>query len=485
MIRKKKSAKRAVAGKPAATVSVWMDDPASRLGLIDRPVPDLAKTPLAFRIKGAAPAARRYDVGTPQFRYWAAAEPLRRGGDFWAPLLGVKHWEPGAVLPVNLDKGVDLNAYYDRTELAFFHEKIGATTYYSGESPDVVCHEMGHACLDAHRPELFDAPFIEAGSFHESFGDMSAILSALQLPEMRKIALGSVKGYKQSALSRCAEQLGFAIRQVAPSAVDSNCLRNAWNAFKYVDPQTLPDTAPATQLCAEVHSFSRVFTGAFYEILSGMLRVRSKSPKEADLAAVATDFARLLMDATSAAPVQPNYFAQVASHVIDADTARFAGKYRAVLSGVFVKRQMVPKSAVEILDGAKRKTSAARLRRAAAPEPPEAHIHRVVLDGIEVGLGNEKVLVDAPLERKPVLSVGAGLVHGHGTQAVEHATRRFVKMLVAHDRIDVETGKRRIPVTDATPRHVLRKTHVLRPTREGMKLTRRWFHCTCGLPFRG
>jgi hypothetical protein len=108
----------------------------------------------------------------------------------------------------------------------------------------------------------------------------------------------------------------------------------------------------------------------------------------------------------------------------------------------------------------------------------------VVLDAAEFGLGTDKVVVDAPLERRPVFSVGAGLTHGHGAHDVEHATRRFVKVLVAHDRIDVESGTRKIPVTDATPRHVLRKTHVLRPTRQGMKLTRRWFHCACGRPFR-
>ena len=290
----------------------------SGMPAISRPIPVLTKAPLKYRFRGAQVPPGVYAQGTPQFRYWTAAEALRRGGDFWAPLLGVKRWQPGPVLPVSLDKGVDLNAYYDRTELAFFHQSVGGKTVYSGESPDVVCHEMGHACLDAHRPELFDAPFIEVGAFHESFGDMSAILSALQLPSVRQAALAAVKGYRHSFLSRCAEQLGWAIRQVDAPAVDPDCLRDARNAFKYVDPQTLPDNAPATQLCAEVHSFSRIFTGAFYEILSGMLKLRSIHPTQADLAAIAGDFAQLLMDATAAAPVQPNYYAQVAAHVIDA-----------------------------------------------------------------------------------------------------------------------------------------------------------------------
>jgi hypothetical protein len=467
--------------KAPTTVSVWIDDPLSHLGLIDRPVPDLSKAPLKFKIKGIAVLPGHYAIGTPQFRYWAGAEPLRRGGDFWAPLLGVKHWEPGAVLPVNLDKGVDLNAYYDRTELAFFHEKVGQTTYYSGESPDVVCHEMGHACLDAHRPELWDAPFIEAGAFHESFGDMSAILSALQLPEMRNAVLSGVAAYKSTPLSRCAEQLGEAIRKVDKGAVDPDCLRNAFNAFKYVDPQTLPDSAPATALCAEVHSFSRIFTGAFYEILSGMLAIRSKSPKESDLAAVASDFARLLMDATKAAPVQPNYFAQVASHIIDADTARFAGKYRSALTTIFVKRLIIPKASVKGLATHTGKASRAAVAATMAP-PPESESHKVTLDAQAFGLGDRKLWTVAPLERKSFLSVAAGLAHRHGVPEVEEATHRFVKMLFAHERVDTESGTKKLAVTDSTPRAKLRKTHVLTQTKDGLKLSRRLFHCGCTVP---
>ena len=483
----KRPVKRSAAkGRSAVTVSVWQDDPASGWDVISRPVPDLSKGPLKYKIKGAAIPPGVYTKGTRQFRYWTAAEALRRGGDFWSPLLGVTQWEPGAVLGVSLDKGVDLNAYYDRTELAFFHETLGQVTYYSGESPDVVCHEMGHACLDAHRPELFDAPFIEVGAFHESFGDMSAILSALQLPSVRAAALAGVKSYKSSELSRCAEQLGAAIRKVNKTGVDSDCLRNAYNAFKYVDPQTLPDSAPATALCAEVHSFSRIFTGAFYEILSGMLNIRSKSPTQADLAVVATDFAQLLMDATAAAPVQPGYFAQVASHIIDADTARFAGKYRSALTATFVKRLVVPKTAVQALAMHKGKVPPAAAAGMAMAARPETQSHKVTLSAQEFGLGDTTLVVVAPFEQKPFLSVAAGLAHQYtGPDTVNRSTHRFVKMLFAHNLVDTESGTKKVGMTARMPQdqltetRVLPKTHVLTKTKDGLKLTRRLFYCGC------
>lgn len=487
MPKNAKPAKRSAAkSKAVVTVSVWQDDPASGLDVISRPVPHLSKGPLKYKIKGATIPPGVYAKGTAQFRYWTAAEALRRGGDFWSPLLGVKRWKTGAVLDVSLDKGVDLNAYYDRTELAFFHETLGHVTYYSGESPDVVCHEMGHACLDAHRPQLFDAPFIEVGAFHESFGDMSAILSALQLSSVRAAALTGVNKYKSSALSRCAEQLGAAIRQIDKTSVDSNCLRNAYNAFKYVDPQTLPDSAPASRLCAEVHSFSRIFTGAFYEILSGMLKIRSKRPTQTDLAAVATDFARLLMDATVAAPVQPGYFAQVASHIIDADTARFAGKYRSALTATFVKRLIVPKTAVQSLTKHKGKVPTAAAAGLAMAARPETLSQQVTLSAQEFGLGDTKLVVVAPFEQKPFLSVAAGLAHQYtGPNTVEQATHRFVKMLFAHNLVDTESGTKKVRVTagraqDKLPEtRVLPRTHVLTKTRDGLKLTRRLFYCGC------
>jgi hypothetical protein len=269
---------------------------------------------------------------------------------------------------------------------------------------------------------------------------------------MRRIALGTVKGYRQSALSRCAEQLGFAIRQVAPSAVEPGCVRNAWNSFKYVDPQTLPDNAPASALCAEVHSFSRVFTGAFYEILSGMLGIRSKTPTEADLGAVAADFGRLLTDAIAAAPVQPNYFAQVASHIIDADTARFAGKYRAA----FAKRRIIPKAAVDVLQPRKR-AAARRIAKSVIAARPVPERHKVTLSAEEFGLGSKRLVMFAPLERKPFFTMSAGLGHARGESEVHAAAHRFVRMLFARNRVDTESDRKKIVVTPDTPRAKLKK----------------------------
>src|SRR4051812_2105659 len=291
------------AGTAAAPVSVlaWDDDPgapdeAPTRAPAQRPLPTLGGT-LAISIRGKAPAPGQYAQKTPQFRYWTAADALARASAFWSRVLPAgTRWFTGASLPVLLDAGEDLNAYYDRRGLNFFHRQVRGQLLFSGESPDVVCHELGHAVLDAIRPELWDTATAEAAAFHESFGDISALLCNLQLESVRREVLSETGGrlYQSSRLSRLAEQLGWGIRQIMPDQADGDCLRNAVNRFFYRDPNTLPPSGPASSLSSEPHSFSRVFTGAFFEGMAGLL---SKTPDQAALLAASQEAATLLVRA--------------------------------------------------------------------------------------------------------------------------------------------------------------------------------------------
>lgn len=342
--KSKAAGQRATQKKQAASIAAWEDDPGSGV-LVSRPVPDLAKKLLAFSFPRPAPAPEQYHPGTPQFRYWTAAEALRRGADFWAARVPLTNWQVGPTLKVILDEGVDLNAYYDRKALNFFHGPSPSGTVYSGESPDIVCHEMGHAILDSFKPQLWGVASDEAAAFHESFADISAILSALQLPSLRNSILADTDGhlYRNSRLSRLAEQLGAAIRAQQPDAVDADCLRNAVNSFVYQDPTNLPQSAPASHLSSEAHSFSRVFTGAFYEALGSLLAVAASDPAhptEQELLAVANDLAGILVTAIKNAPIVANWYAQVAGGMVQA-AAGVNKAYPAVLKGVFVRRSIL------------------------------------------------------------------------------------------------------------------------------------------------
>ena len=207
--RTRRVARKASKTQPAAinaTVATWEDDPGdlnSQPALVPTNVaaPDQTTQPLSFKIAGVTPPPNIFQPGTANFRFYAAASALRRTADFWGAIVPTgTRWEVGPRLPVILDDGVDLNAFYtrggfgDAPGLHFFHDSVGGRTFFSAESPDVACHEMGHALLDAIRPQLFDAQTIEAAAFHESFGDMTAILSALQVSSFRQKVFDETTG---------------------------------------------------------------------------------------------------------------------------------------------------------------------------------------------------------------------------------------------------------------------------------------------------
>lgn len=458
-----------------AVIQAWVDDPASPWGLMERPVPALDAVPFAFSIVGGAIPAGRYEPGTADFRHWNAADSLRRTADLWTPLLAchrVNRWQPGATLPVSLDAGSDLNAYYDRTQLAFFHAGQGKAAVYSGESPDIVCHETGHACLDALRPDLWDAPFIETAAFHESFGDITAMLAALGLPRVREKVLGALVANKASPLSRIAEQLGTAVRQATPEMVETDCLRNAANRWKYVAPESLPASAPAKELSAEPHAFSRVFTGAFHELLSRMLRDTIASPSADDLATVAADAGRLLIDAVASAPVQPDFFAQVGTRMIDADSGAFAGRYGGVIRDVLVGRRILTAAAPVDRPTSAEGKQAARLRMVAVATGGEQQT--LEIDAAPYGLSTGGILVDVP-RAVGAMAAPTGkrtLSVADSTAALERSADRFIGVLFENQRIELP-ARTRVRGIAATVRGAGRPaTHALSRTDGHLRLSR-------------
>ena len=465
-----------VTARDAAVAQIygWEDDPGeSEHALVPpelRAVPNLTLAPLQLAIPGlSAPPPRGYMPGSAEFRYWSAAEAAARGAAFWRQLLPAgTTWQVGETLNLLLDEGEDFNAFYDRQALNFFHGTAGGRTVYSGESPDIVCHEQGHAILDAMRPELFDAGTIEAAAFHKSFGDMSALLAALQLPSMRTAMIADTHGdlSRNSRLSRLAEQLGWAIRQTAPSAVDPDCLRNAANSFFYTNPESLPSRAPAASLSSEPHSFSRVFTGAFLEALAGGFRSTSANPGEADLQVVSQDFARLLVTGILAAPIVPEYMSQVAAAIIVADAGAEGaarGKYGDVLKSAFVRHGILsPQSAAGL----------AALHAAGLPAHPlgitpgqARELPNTALSAAEYGLGDRPLLVRAPSDpRRFAVSAAAFGVGSVTPSNAEHAARAFVEDLLQRGHIDI--GDAGQPEARIVHPHTF-KTHRLVPTRPG------------------
>jgi len=469
----KQARKRAAAAAGAATISVWEDDPAngdSPVGgtLVQRPAPQLQGAPLPTRITNptTAPPPQIYTVGTPEFRYWAAADALRRGSDFWGPLLPGTSWQVGNTLPVDLDNGLDLNAFYDRIGLKFFHAPVNGRAVFSGESPDVVCHELGHAVLDAVKPQLWDAASIEIGSFHEAFGDMSAILTALQLPSLRHAILAQTGGaiHRSTRLSRLAEQLGWAIRQSNPQAVEDDCLRNAMNSFFYQDPDTLPTDAPASSLSSEVHSFSRVFTGGFFEGLGGMFSVRPTQDDE-NLEQVSQDIAQILLQGIDSARVVPNFYSQVAASMLNVAATKFSSQgYEPPLRSAFVQHGLLPPASA--LAVARAPAMAAAAAAAGPTERRATALAQSRLSVGEYGLGVDSIVVYSAAEPKRFDVAGAALAVGSVPSPTQDtAAKSFFEDLLRRGRVKISDGagpaagitRAFAPKTHETHTHELRR----------------------------
>ena len=443
---------------------------------IARPVPDLSAQALPITIAGTAPTAQRYQAGTREFRYWTAAEALRRAADFWASLVpaGTRWFSTvGQRLRVELDFGEDLNAFYTRRRLEFYHATVAGVTLFSGESADVVSHELGHAVLDVIRPQLFDAASIEAAAFHESFGDMSAILVGLQLPSLRGRVLVETNGRLSSSsrISRVAEQLGWAIRQRRADAVDPDCLRNAANSFFYVDPATLPPTGPASMLTSAPHNFSRVFTGAFLDSLAGIFMLQGTAT-EANLLAASREAGKFLLQGIVAAPVVPNYFSQVAAAMVSAAEAR----YRPALSSAFVRHGILSLQAAAGL----RNPAARRAGAAAAPETePAGELPQFALTCPEYGLAEETLTLQAAAQPKRYEVAASALDAGSApTASPDNEARFFVEDLFRRGRISISSqGAAAEAERHPFDHPMAKKTHEVVKSRGKLMLRRLRFDC--------
>ena len=260
---------------PTPEIRFFPNDPDASVGLVPAtPVSGLEGDP-PFTIEGRRYAPAPYAPGTLAFQYWQGETALRRTIRVWEDLFDRDFgaWHDDRPLRVRLRAGRDLNAFYDRKALQFFYDtdKVTGRTVYAAESLDVVAHEAGHAVLDTYQPGYWATPDPETAAFHESFADCSSLLVTLTDPAVRRAFLGETASRARGSnlVSKLAEALGRAIHDnYGPGAVsDPTRLRDANNSFRYADPGALPAGAPDESLASEPHSFSRVFTGAFYDVL--------------------------------------------------------------------------------------------------------------------------------------------------------------------------------------------------------------------------
>jgi hypothetical protein len=351
---------------------------------------------------------------------------------------------------------------------------VKGKTVHTADSPDIVAHEFGHAVLDVLRPDLWDAALDEVAAFHESFSDITALLTAMQLESVAESVIKETGGllYQNSVLSRFAAQYGKAVNQLNPHSAPADCLRNAVNSFFYREPMNLPCMAPHTALSSEPHSFSRVFTGGFFEAVAGMLKAHAPNPKAADVQQVAADAAALLGKAVRAAALSAAFYSEVAAQVIWADGPLFNGKYEDVLRSAFVRRGILSLEAARSL-----RAEAVRAMNTGKPAPLGDEMPRgrdMMMRASAYGLGEGALVVrTASFSRRGMIAPAAPDAGSTPVPGVEQATQSFLETLFRRGRVDFSQCK---PGLSSVPHtHVKRKTHYLVEQNGQFHLRRRCF----------
>lgn len=335
----------------ARKLSAFLNDPGSK-----GDVPETAeagKSLARFAIPGLPETGdlEALKPGTVEFQASHLAVILSHAYDLWETCFGAPYdWESGKVLTVMPRAGRDLNAYYDRTALKFFYttDSLTKREIYTCESSDVAAHECGHAILDAHHPDYWSSFHPETAAFHEAFGDITALLTTLKFPSVRERLLQETGGdlRQSSNVTRLAEQLGKALYiEYGKDVAGALYLRDLVNTFRYQETWNLPASAPFTRLASESHNFSRIFSGAVYQIFVSLYEAKRKADEKltADDAVVQArdDVGNLLATALVLAPPGDAVYRVIAISMFKADQQLFQGANFEILKQVFSSRRIL------------------------------------------------------------------------------------------------------------------------------------------------
>jgi hypothetical protein len=278
--------------------------------------------------------------------------------------------------------GKDLNANYKRESgtVNFYMDTDPVTkaSVHSGASADIVAHEVGHALLDAIRPEYFSSWGPEPSAFHEAFGDMMSIHMALKDPAVLAKAVEQTGGdlSKPNVVADLAEQLGTAVNnQEGKNKTGGNYLRNANNQLKFADPSKLAsEKGGPDELGWGKHSLSRVWTGAHFDLLKAIVRERMDAGAAPDVALRESneEVFKMLATMLKESPRGKFGFKDMAISFIQSDKLHNGGKRADLIQKVFTERNILPADLpAEMLekDVESRRARTASLFQSASAEP--------------------------------------------------------------------------------------------------------------------
>ncbi len=293
---------------------------------VPNPTPDRLKINVKFYI-GATEGFE-----SPQGKAANVYGLLCHGINTFQPKTNLGRWCAVDVLNVDPLAGRQANAFYDRQNLKFFYFTKQQKEIFTCLSSDIVSHELGHAILDAMRPDFFSVASMEIWSFHEAFGDVASMICTLSHDVMLEYVIRETNGNlrQKNIVSKLAEEMGKNLGY-------AHALRDSCNDFKYVNPNTLPKSSPNDGLANEPHSFARIMSGVFYDVL---VEIYEKHGKTVSSLQHARDYIlESLVETSKVAPASANFYETFCQTWLKLDAAR-AVSYQDILKKVFDQRSI-------------------------------------------------------------------------------------------------------------------------------------------------
>lgn len=258
-------------------------------------------------------------------------------------------------LTIDPHVGDEANAFYNEQDrmLGFHSFIVDGRKVSTATSADIVSHEAAHAVLDGIR-DLYNESFgLGANAFHEAFGDMTAVLVALHDDSLVRRLLKWTNGNLRldSFVTAIAEQMASSLgADAALLASHTVYLRNALNDFQVMpfDELRYAPPNPDFEIGRDPHNYSRIFSGALYDILVGVYDQLRLSTHEHIAVMRARDIAgRLLMYALELGPIGEFDFSDMARAFLTADSVVNKGRYIDILKSVFDNRKILTQTAAD------------------------------------------------------------------------------------------------------------------------------------------
>lgn len=255
------------------------------------------------------------------------------------------------------------NAFYSNGHSADMHQAglyycmgkdpVLQKPVYSALSAELLAHEEGHAILDRFRPQ-YNEPGVQnlySASFHEAFGDVFALLMQVVHGDGESlvqpgVGVGVGVGLSQhNLLSDIGEEVGIGLGHKGYQPQDRPWLRSLLNDFSWVKPQDLPESrdVSADSLTTEPHSYSRIWSGASYQILQRICEAKVERGMEESQALKSAGKELLAVYATlvsQTAPTQKFDFADLSEAFLHAGQLR-GGQWNSIFREVLGQRGLL------------------------------------------------------------------------------------------------------------------------------------------------